>query len=357
MQGGFSFCGVDIAKFGLEYVPSLDQTYVFAGSNYEVHQETVDAHDGGYFYGTTMQPKDFSLRCYFQNQSINSGVLDTIESFFYRGRTGKLVFQHRDWMWYTATVVRIDTSNIVNRYNGFVTIDLRAYYPYARHDYIGIDQDVNMLSTYIARNSGLLLNKHTPITEFDNVSEDQSILLYNGGTEKAGVAIALSGDAGDGVTITNNTTGQTAKFIAFTSEKTNNGKMVISDAINGKTILSDGSTSERAFMYHDYGFIDLAPSYPIFRDLYVSYEANSPIVLVSSTPLGDDVIGKYIHINDVWHKIVDYDDKDGKMTIDAAIEKAGAEHTDVVRMNEIDIKLGAGANLAKLKFIYKPTFH
>ena len=107
MQGGFSFCGVDIAKFGLEYVPPLDQTYVFGGAPYEVHQETFDAHHGGYFYGTTVQPKDFTLKCLYQDLHIAHGSLTAIENFFRRGKTGRLVFAQRDWLWYTATVVGI----------------------------------------------------------------------------------------------------------------------------------------------------------------------------------------------------------------------------------------------------------
>lgn len=59
MAGGFSFCGVDIAKYGLYYAPEDENTYVYGSGEYATHDETFDGHDGGYWYGTTLQPKEF----------------------------------------------------------------------------------------------------------------------------------------------------------------------------------------------------------------------------------------------------------------------------------------------------------
>jgi hypothetical protein len=174
MQGGFSFCGVDIAKFGLEYVPPLDQTYVFSSAPYEVHQETFDAHHGGYFYGTTVQPKDFTLKCFYQDLHIAHGSLTAIENFFRRGRTGRLVFEQRDWLWYTATVIGVDLSDLRNYRNGFVTISLRAYYPFARHDFTCINED-NQWYAHIASNSGLLTEEETPVTTFKEVKSNKKL--------------------------------------------------------------------------------------------------------------------------------------------------------------------------------------
>lgn len=355
MQGGFSFCGVDIAKFGLEYVPPLDQTYVFGSAPYEVHQETFDAHHGGYFYGTTVQPKDFTLKCFYQDLHIAHGSLAAIENFFRRGKTGRLVFEHRDWLWYTATVVNVDLSDLRNYRNGFVTITLRAYYPFARHDFVSLGSE-NMFNYYIAANSGLLSDEDTPTTSFNNITENMSFKLYNGGSERAGVAIALAGDSGeDGVTITNHTTGQTAKFVAFDKATTSDSdKYIVSDGINGKTVLTDGTTSERGFLYHDHGFIELVPSYPIERDVYVAYNAGSNRVSVIGVEIGDDVIGRHILLSGEYRKIIDKDDD--ALILDVALDEDGSCYTNIVTMNEISVELSTGAQLTKLNFIYKPTF-
>ena len=355
MQGGFSFCGVDIAKFGLEYVPPLDQTYVFGSAPYEVHQETFDAHHGGYFYGTTVQPKDFTLKCFYQDLHIAHGSLTAIENFFRRGKTGRLVFEHRDWLWYTATVVGVDLNDLRNYRNGFVTITLRAYYPFARHDFISLGSE-NMLNYYIAANTGLLSDEETPATSFNDIPNSTSIMLYNGGSERAGVAIAIAGDAGeDGVTIINHTTGQTAKFVVFNRASTTDvGKYIVSDCINGKTVLTDGTASQIGFLYHDHGFIELAPSYPIEREVYVSYEEGSNRVSVVGKSLGDDVIGRHICVANEYHKITDK--TDSALIIDGVASEDGYGYTNILTMNEISIELSPGAHLTKLDFIYKPTF-
>ena len=355
MQGGFSFCGVDIAKFKLEYVPTLDQTYVYSGSDYEVHQEVFDAHHGGYFYGTTVQPKDFTLRCFFQDQHISHGVLSDIEHFFRRGKTGKLVFQNRDWLWYTATVVDLDTKDLRNYRNGFVTISMRAYYPFSRHDHLCL-KDENMFGNHIAANSGLLKESLTPSCEIGPLTESKNIFLYNGGSETASVAIEIAGEAGEGVTITNHTTGQTCKMIAFTKENTDDaGKYIVVDGLNGKTVLTDGSTAERSFAYHDHGFIELAPSCPVERDVYISYVGGSTSVTIIGAQIGESSIGRHIMVGAEWKKIVGISDGN-VIVIDSPAAEDGFEYSNIVTMNEINIELSAGADLSKLNFVYKPTF-
>lgn len=356
MRGGFSFCGVDIADLGLEYAPSLSDTYVFGNSGYDVHQEEFDGHHGGYLYGTTVKPKDFMLRCYFEDAHIAAGILAKVEGFFSRGRTGKLIFDKRDWLWYTATVVGIDTRDLRNYKNGFVTINMRAFYPFARHDYCSIGAD-NRYAEYLAKNSGLLKADMTPETAVSApISSSTSLLLYNGGTENASVAIAIAGNAGEGVTITNKTTNQACRFVAFTkADTTNAGKHIILDGMNGKTMITDGTEREYCFLYHDYGFIELAPSFPIERDVTAAYKQNESAVRIQNLTASDSAIGKHIYLENGWRKIVGIDEI-GKYTVDHTFLSNGSSLTDIVTMNEIDIELSYGAELTKLEFIYKPTF-
>jgi len=354
MQGGFSFCGTDIAKLGLEYVPMLNDTYVFAGSAYDVHQESFDAHHGGYFYGTTVQPKDFVLRCFYEDKHIAHGTLSTIEGFFRRGKTGRLIFSTMPWLWYTATVVDIDMSDIRNYRNGFVTITLRAFYPFARHDHISLNS-TNINMPYIRENSGLMDEGITPPSMFTNVTSDRSILLYNGGSDYASVAIELAGDAGEGVIIANHTTNQEARFIAFTVQETSNaGKYIVSDSLNGKTVLTDGTTSHLNCLYHDYGFINLAPSFPIDREISFTC-TNGSTLLQTQEKASDEWLNKFIYIDNSWRKITDI--RSNGVVISSASSSSGVIQSDIVTMNEIDVSLSHGASLTKLNFLYKPTFH
>lgn len=357
MQGGFSFCGRDIADFGLEYVPTLDQTYVFAGSEYEVHQEVFDAHHGGYFYGTTVQPKVFTLKCFYQDQHINQGTLDAVASFFTRGKTGKLVFQNRDWVWYSATVTGLDLGDLRNFKNGFVTITLTAYYPFARCDTLWLPNGYQFFDGSPENNSGLLPEENTPPHSFDSVTENMNFYLYNGGTEKAPVAIAIAGNAGEGITITNHTTGQTARFVGFSKDTTTNaGKYIVSDALNGRTVLTDGTNSTLSYLYHDYGFIELAPSHPVFRDLTISINDNLNSANILDDSFVDDVVGKHVFLNGSWRKIVSQSDKYIYFFEPAAEAVVQNANSSIVSLNEISVELGVGAELTKLAFIYKPTF-
>ena len=110
-----------------------------------------------------------------------------------------------------------------------------------------------------------------PSTSFTNIQSNTNVLLYNPGTERAKVSIVISGTAGNGVTITNNTTNQSCRYIEFTS---NDGD-ICTDGINGKTITDKNGVQELAFLYHDYGFIELEPAFPIKRDIYATCEGTT----------------------------------------------------------------------------------
>lgn len=99
------------------------------------------------------------------------------------------------------------------------------------------------------------------VAEGEELTTQTEICLYNGGTERASVAIEIAGDVGEGVTIANATTGQKCSFVAMSKEvTTDKGRYIVSDGINGRTVLTDGATSVDASLYHDYGFIDLEPA-------------------------------------------------------------------------------------------------
>ena len=107
-RGGFSFCGVECGELNLQYVPENAETYVYRPAKYEVHEQAFEGHDGGYFYGTTTAPKEFKLRCIYQDEHINNGSMTAILNFFKRGKTGRLSFEKRPWVWYNATVTNVD---------------------------------------------------------------------------------------------------------------------------------------------------------------------------------------------------------------------------------------------------------
>lgn len=134
MRGSFSFQGIDINTFGLTYVPEASNIYVYDKSNANLNTRVFDGHHGGYYFGATMQPKVFNLRCYFEDNNINNGFMSKVISFFKIGNEGRLVFDSRPYIYYNVIVTGVDNTRYVNQRNGYVTINFTAFYPFGRTD-------------------------------------------------------------------------------------------------------------------------------------------------------------------------------------------------------------------------------
>ena len=291
LEGGFTFAGIDIADLGLEYAPELQNTYVYAPSSFEVSDETFPAHDGGYFYGTTVRPKDFTLRCIFEYQHLNSGKLTRIYDAFKRGTTGRLVFKKRPWCWYVATVVKEPQLQPTNYLNGLITFTVRAYYPFARSDQTAIlDNDPN--EEDIKNNSAMLKGVEWDTSkDFGPMDTQKEIYIYNPGTETAATSIEISGNVGSGITIYNETTKQRCDIVGFNSDDT-----LSIDSLNGKVLTINGNNVNYGFLYHDNGFIDLASNYPIVREVHLTATngSNQFIVEDEDVFLSKSLIGQHI---------------------------------------------------------------
>ena len=363
IRGGFSFCGIDIATLGLSYAPDKDATYVYKPSESNIHEETFDGHNGGYFYGVSKQPKEFTLRCYFEDSAIDKGVMEKIYSLFRVGKSGKLIFDRRPWCYYYATVTSSPAPEITNMYNGLITITMKAYYPYARSDSMYIlgattQQGSDERYEYALETTALFDKTNmSPATSFTNINQRTSFILNNPGTERAQLSITVAGNAGLGFTIRNNTTNQECRIIAMDRAHTTNvGKAVYIDGINGKTSLISLNNQNiqpvTAFAYHDSGFIDLEPSYPAIRNVFVSGCENTTVTLYNT--LYEDVTGYYIFMDGNWHKIIEQIDEQ-TLVLEHHINVL-PERTMITKMNEIEVIPDDTINLSKLIFTYKPTF-
>lgn len=354
MNGGFSFCGIDIADLELEYAPDNTNTYVYRGSDQKINETSFEGHDGGYFYGATVSTKPFSLRCFYQDKHVNSGIITQIEHVFKIGKTGKLVFKKRPWVEYVVTVVDLDVTKMLNYQNGIVIISMKAYHPFGKlvDGYSDIDDNV-------MRNSAQLDPQIVPTTSIigaEAQTQQKSFLLYNGGTERTSVAIELAGNVGEGVFITNSTTLQKCRFVALSDEQTTSaGKYIISDGISGKTVLTDGMTAKPAFLYHDYGFIDLEPAYPIKRDIVISRTQGSTAILAEEAVFEDDDVGKYVYLGGAWRQIVAVESST-EATVPWSSDETQTETTNIVTMNELTITPESEMSISRLNFIYRPTF-
>lgn len=353
------FCGKDVASYlNIEYVPDNANTYVFAHAGYNIEEQKFEGHDGGYYYGMTTEPKVFTLRFIYEETDIRKGLMSKIESFFAVGKSGKLRFGNRSWCWYDATVVDLNISQITNYLNGFIVVTMKAYYPFARCDSLSITAAMSqneLLLEDVCNNSALIPTVDMPATEFigENISSQKSILLYNGGTQRAHVAIDIAGNVGTGVSIANSTTGQLCKFVGF--NEGDYSHYLESDGLSGKTYWVGGTKDKQlAFYCHDNGFIDLEPAYPIERDVQIQLTAGSTTV-TSTQAFDESMQGKYLVGNGITLKIVKVED-DSTVIVSARASVSGTKTVSIVTMNEITITPDSSMNLTYLGFKYKPTF-
>jgi len=365
MRGGFSFCGTDIADLGLEYIPELKDTNVYRPAKANIHEETFEGHDGSYIYGANKEAKEFVLRVYFEQKTIDRGFMSRFYNLFRPGKSGKLIFQRRPWCYYYVTVTDVDESELTNFMNGIITITMKAAYPFGRceslyNTYKDPYHEAIMLNTALFDQQEIV---PTTTFTFGTSSQPQTsearIVLANPGTERAKVSIIAAGNAGKGVVIRNETTGQECKLVAMTAEKTTDaGKHVLIDGINGKTsLVAEDGSSEYAFLYHDHGFIELSPAYPCLREVFVTY--NGPFVEVLNK-LSSDYTNYYIYLENDWRKIMKQEDNvlvlENATLPSGEFLPSGNCQTTIIRMNEITIKPVTNMYLSKLSFIYKPTF-
>ncbi len=354
MAGGFTFCDTDIGSLGLYYVPELADTFVYRPAETQSHIETFEGHNGGYFYGSWYSPKEFTLRCYFENYKIDKGIMAQIYALFRVGRSGKLIFDRRPWCYYYATVTDPTTEDFTNYENGVITVHMRAMYPYARSDIVKNNRaekyhDQMMGNTAVFEKDDMLLP-----TTYTDITSPCQLIIANQGTERAALGVAVAGNVGDGIIIANNTTGQSCKLVAIKKKDTTNvNKEVIVDPINGKTMLVGAGEKKLAFLYHEYGFLELETSFPAIRNLYINCLGSTRINVANI--LNENMIGKYIFAAGSWRKITNQPDRH-TLIVNSAVPAGKTERTMVIRMNEISITPITTMDLSSLRFIYKPTY-
>lgn len=96
MHNGFSFNGVHCSKLGCTYVPSADEKISLP--NVSATTSEIAQMDGGYYYGSKYKTRTFSLKCFFEDLTMER--IHAITRWLSKDSLGKLVFDERPTVYY-----------------------------------------------------------------------------------------------------------------------------------------------------------------------------------------------------------------------------------------------------------------
>ena len=313
--------------------------------DFELRETTVTGRHGGYYYGSQVKIREFTLECYFERITLKT-FEDMIRWIHYDNK-GDQVFDDRPFVTYSAVVWKKPTGKVYTVrndndldevYSGTMSIFFKCYEPFGKMAYTSYD-------TYDADGAmdhcGILEKNEMPV---DISPALGTYLIYNPGTEPCDTIIRIGGTAPNGLTI-QNSSDDVCKIVSLPSS----GYLEInSDHGTVKTMPGD----ELAFEYHDEGYIRLDPCTPYERDVMVSYAANSNIVSFVARSTADSLVGRYVRLNGEWLRIVSIH-SENSVIVSKKLSTSGVEQTMVCTMNELTVS-GEGASLTKFEIEYVP---
>jgi len=257
----FYIDGIDVEDLGLHYAPEVkgNDTYVWNPAAAKVAEQIFESHDGGYYYGKSLQPKEFILRCYYEQTPQEEGLLNEVLQFFYVGRLCTLSFERRPWLYYNVRITNVDINTMYNFQNGLVIIRAKAYTPYSYsskeyNDYDTSTWDYNILynNSNIWNSGSILYPTKSLISSSTSISTvGNNYYLYNPGDEPVNAKITVCANATAGLSIKSLTNNSQCLVQPITTDKT-----IIIDGESAKTYDSSGNM---CFQYHKAGYLTLNP--------------------------------------------------------------------------------------------------
>lgn len=361
-MSNFTYRGVNLSDYGILYAPENKDWHIWV-DGFRSFEQVIDSQHGGQWYGASVSPKEFELRCYFED--ITEYQLSAATTLFSRGAYGNLVFDERPWLIYKARVVKPCAFekyvSYDGKYSGLVTIYLTAHYPFATTDMVTLE-DATQYTTkqsIILGTTGLIPSSQLPA----NTAPSSIIpranaftnLYLNAGDAEAHTIIKIAGDVGKGVTIYNQTNGMYCKVIGITAALTTSvSKWVEINSRTGEVFLTNGTVNDAGWKYHDRSFIDISPSAPIQRDKTITYAAGSTIGMADDF-FSDESVGKFIRIGSAWRKITSVNSANSAV-VDYTFPGAGSAVTNIVRFNEVSVSPVEGMSLTKFELTSRHTF-
>lgn len=344
---GFWYNGKHSDDFHCYFIPDENDRW-FASPDFEVYETTDTGKDGGYFYGTKAKVRAFTLKCFYEDATIQQR--EALRRWLDRDTSGQLIFDRRPFVHYDVRPTKVvqgkrwtslAPGTNEELYNGTLMITFSAYQPYGllnAKDYT--DFDTGGAELYC----GIL--PHDMMPAAPTVGTPSSFLIYNCGTRKCCPVFRVSGTANAGLVIAN----YTNKTICQLSGLPSTGYLEI-DGNLGSVTWVHGDIRELAFNYHMTGFVALEPYMACENEVVVSYTSGSTTITQPDGEFDERYLDKYIYLDGGWKRIASVNS--GDAVLETAPSHSGVTSAKVVTMNQL-LVTGENLVLTRLEVDYTP---
>ncbi len=290
---GFTYNGVHSSEFGLYYTQSAEDKW-FVDPEYEVYSEEIGWKNGGYYYGSSVKIRKFTIQCYFEE--IDIATRQRIKQWVKYGTYGTLIFDDKPFVYWNVRPGKVPVGKWYldsnESHSGTVTITFVAYEPFG---YLTRKSNSANLPDDGAEDYCNIINSDE-MPEAPSTSKN-AFDIYNPGTEDCGLSIEISGTTSNPIRFINN---QNSTFCEFSSLPSGNLHVRI-DGDTGyvSTLIGGASSGENGYAYHEKGVVKLSPNvgFSNIQFVYNGLNGTTYTFTLNGVNVGNDYVGGIITIS------------------------------------------------------------
>ena len=277
---GFTYNGRHSSEFGLYYKRTAEDKW-FKDPEYDVYDANIDWKHGGYYYGSRLKVRTFTIECFFEEIDVNTR--QRIKQWLKYNTKGRLIFDDKPFIYWNVFPAKVPVGNWYldnnETHSGTVTITFNAYEPFGylsrKSNPAGTHDDATDYCNLI-NSSEMPADPTTSSTSFD---------IYNPGTEECGLTIDISGTTSNPIRFVNN---RNSTLCELKSLPANNAHLHIDGETGFVALVSGGSGSySNGFEHHNKGYIKLEPDRG-YSDIGYVYNG------VNSSTYSFNLVGAYV---------------------------------------------------------------
>lgn len=194
--------------------------------------------------------------------------------------------------------------------------------------------------------SGCFVLEGNSFTKTSSITSPGTYLVYNPGTYESDTIIQIGGTAPNPVVIRNLTNGDRCTLKTIPGD---NEYLEIESAM-GTIKRLPTMPDALAYVYHDEGYIRLAPGFPRKNILFTKQVASNVVTTQSRLSKNDE--GKYVWLENQWLRIANVNDANTAV-VSHALSVTGTELATIATMNEITITSNS-AEFSKFELDFTP---